>query len=199
MNVQQPISAYIRSELLKSAMAGDRLTVSLDEPSREALDEVVAQTGEGQSETVRRAILFYAANFQVANSETKVDLEQYYQMLAGGEHVLLDVDFLHGLLEHVEIEKGEPSPEFQELIDRVADFHAEEYQSRFESLSDILDWLSFCGFLTARKAEGDTYHVVFPTEQVKWFMTRFIQRSTEKLDFEVEVSEGVSKVLISER
>jgi hypothetical protein len=40
--------------------------------------------------------------------------------------------------------------------------------------------------------------VVFPTEKVKWFMIRFIQRSTEKLDFDVEVSEGVTKALISE-
>lgn len=179
-------------------MAGDRLTVSLDEQSREALDDVVARTGEGQSETVRRAIVFYAANFQAANSETNVDLEQYHRMLAGGEHVLLDIDFLHGLLAHVETEGGEPSPEFQRIIARVADFHAEEYRSRFNSLADILDWLSFCGFLTARKADENTYHVVFPTEKVKMFMTQFIEHSTEKLDFEVEVSEGVSKVLITE-
>ena len=179
-------------------MAGDRLTVSLDEQSREALDDLVARTGDGQSETVRRAIVFYAANFQVANSETNVDLEQYHRMLSGGEHVLLDIDFLHGLLDNVELDDGEPTPEFQAVIDRVAEFHAEEYRSRFHSLADVLDWLSFCGFLTARKAEEDTYHVVFPTEKVKWFMTRFIERSTEKLDFEVEVSEGVSKVLIAE-
>ncbi|WP_049911152.1 ribbon-helix-helix protein, CopG family [Halorubrum coriense] len=179
-------------------MAGDRLTISLDEQSRDALDELVELTGEGQSETVRRAIIFYAANFQVANSNTNVDLEQYYQMLSGGEHVLLDIDFLHGLLDNVELESGEPSPEFKEVIDQVAGFHADEYRTRFASLGDILDWLSFCGFLTARKADDNTYHVVFPTEKVKWFMTRFIQRSTEKLDFEVEVSEGVSKVLITE-
>jgi hypothetical protein len=179
-------------------MAGDRLTVSLDEESREALDKLVEQTGNRQSETVRQALMFYAANFQVARSESDVDLEQYYRMLSGGEHVLLDIDFLHGLLNHVELQEGEPSPEFQEVIDRVAEFHAEEYRTRFHNLEDILDWLSFCGFLTTRKAEENTYHVVFPTEKVKWFMTRFIKRSTEKLDFEVQVSEGVSKVLITE-
>jgi len=179
-------------------MAGDRLTVSLDEQSRGALDDLVEQTGNGQSETVRRAIMFYAANFQVANSESDVDLEQYYRMLSGGEHVLLDIDFLHGLLDSVELDSGEPKPEFQQVIDQVAEFHADEYGTRFTCLADILDWLSFCGFLTARRANNDTYHVVFPTEKIKWFMTRFIKRSTEKLDFEVEVSEGISKVLITE-
>ncbi|MFC7059386.1 ribbon-helix-helix protein, CopG family [Halovenus salina] len=179
-------------------MAGDRVTVSLDEKSRAALDELVSETGKGQSEAVRQAVIFYAANFKVANSETNVSLEQYHQMLNAGEHVLLDIDFLHGLLEHAEKEDGEPNPAFQETIDRVAEFHAEEYRSRFDTLSDMLDWLSFCGFLSARKAEGETYHVVFPTEKVKWFMTEFIDRSTEKLDFDVEISEGVSKAIISE-
>ena len=179
-------------------MAGDRLTVSLDEESREALDDLVSRTENGQSETVRRAIIFYAANFQVANSEGDIDLERYYRMLSGGEHVLLDVDFLHGLLDHVEFDDGEPNPEFQQVINRVAEFHAEEYRTRFHSLQGMLDWFSFCGFLTARKAESETYHVVFPTEKVKWFMMEFIKRSTAKLDFEVEVSEGVSKVLITE-
>lgn len=179
-------------------MTSDRLTVSLDEQSREALDDLIDQTDRGQSETVRRALMFYAANYQVATSETSVDLEKYYWMLTGGEHILLDVDFLHGLLEHVELETDEDDNGFQEVIDRVAEFHADEYRARFDSLSDILDWLAFCGFLTARKAEEETYHVVFPTENVKWFMTRFIRQSTEKLDFEIEVSEGLSKVIISE-
>jgi len=189
---------YFTQGILIIHMAGDRLTVSLDEESRKALDELVDQTGGAQSETVRKAIVFYAANFHVANCETNVDLEQYHRMLSGGEHVLLDIDFLHGLLDNAEIEDAEPSADFQDVIDRVAELHAEEYRTRFTSLADILDWLAFCGFLTARKADDGTYHVVFPTEKVKWFMIRFIQRSTEKLDFDVEVSEGVTKALISE-
>ena len=179
-------------------MPSDRLTVSLDERSRESLDGLTSQTGHGQSEIVRQALVFYAANFQVASSETNADLEQYHNMLSDGEHVLLDIDFLHGLLDHVEITEEEPHPEFQNVIDSVAEYHAEEYRARFNSLGDILDWLSLCGFLTVRQAGDDTYHVVFPTRKIKWFMTQFIQKSTAKLDFDVEISEGVSKVLIKQ-
>ncbi|WP_396613894.1 ribbon-helix-helix protein, CopG family (plasmid) [Haloferax sp. S1W] len=179
-------------------MPSDRLTVSLDEQSREALDSLASQTGHGQSETVRQAIVFYAANYQVASSETNADLEQYHNMLSDGEHVLLDIDFLHGLLDHVEITEEEPHPEFQYVIDQVAEYHAEEYRTRFNSLADILDWLSVCGFLTARQAGEHTYHVVFPTPKIKWFMTQFIQKSTSKLDFDVDISDGVSKMLITE-
>jgi hypothetical protein len=179
-------------------MVSDRLTVSLDEASRDALDDLVSQTGRGQSELVRQALLFYAANFQIANTDTSTNLQEYHKMLSSGEHVLLDIDFLHGLLDYVEVSDGEPDPEFAEIIERVAEYHAEEYRSRFSSLGELLDWLSVCGFLKVREADQNTYHVVFPTEKIKWFMTRFIRQSSVKLPFEIEISEGVSKVLIAE-
>jgi metal-responsive CopG/Arc/MetJ family transcriptional regulator len=49
-----------------SGMVSDRVTVSLDDDSREALGELVSRTGQGNSELVRRAIKFYAANFDAA-------------------------------------------------------------------------------------------------------------------------------------
>lgn len=179
-------------------MASDRLTVSLDERSREALDDLVSRTGEGQSELVRRALVFYASNLQVATSDTNTDLEQYHELLSDGEHVILDIDFLHGLLDHIEVSDEDPHPEFQEVIDRVAEYHAAEYGARFDTLEEVLDWLEVCGFLTSREAEENSYHVVFPTEKIKWFMTQFIEKSTSEHDFDIRVSEGVSKVLITE-
>jgi hypothetical protein len=50
-----------------------------------------------------------------------------------------------------------------------------------------------------RESDGQTYHVVFPTESVKWFMMRFIQGSTTRLPFELEREEGLSKVLLTEK
>lgn len=179
-------------------MASDRLTVSLDERSRAALDDLVSRTGRGQSELVRQAIVFYATNFQVATADSSANIEQYHELLSGGEHVILDIDFLHGLLDHIEVNDEDPRPEFQGVIDRVAEYHAVEYRARFDTLEEVLDWLTLCGFLTSRKADENTYHVVFPTEKIKWFMTQFIEKSTSEHDFEISVSEGVSKVLITE-
>jgi len=81
----------------------------------------------------------------------------------------------------------------------VADYHAAEYESQFTELGELLDWLSVCGFLTVRESAERTYHVVFPTEDLKWFMLRFIRESTADLPFELDIEEGVSKVLLTER
>jgi hypothetical protein len=179
-------------------MTNTRVTVSLDEDARAALDNVMGRTGFGQSEIVRRALTFYAANFDAAKTDTSVNLSEYHEMISGGEHVLLDVDFLHCFLDYVETVDGEPDPEFVEMADTVSDYHAYEYEGRYESLGELLEWLSLCGFLTVRTTEANTYHVVFPTDEVRWFMTRFIERSCARLPFDIEIEEGVTKVLMTE-
>lgn len=176
-------------------MPADRVTVSLDDDSRSALEGLTERTGESRSEVIREAISFYAANFESATASDSDDLQTYYQMLTTGEHVLLDVDLLHAFLDHAD----DGDPEFLETVDRVARYHTQEYAERFDSLGEVLDWLSFCGFLTVRKTEGESYQVVFPSESVRRFMMRFIQGSIEDLPFEVEIEESVSKVLLTER
>jgi len=178
-------------------MGTDRLTVSLDEESREALESLTRNTGRSQSELVRRALTFYTANFEAASTDSSQSLEEYYKMLAGGEHVLLDIDFLHCFLAHVK-EDGEPTKEFISDTDQVSDYHAEEVVDRFSSLDELLEWLSLCGVLSVRQSTENTYHIVFPPADVRWFMTRFIERSVEKLSFDVDIKPGVAKVLLIE-
>lgn len=179
-------------------MSHDRVTVSLDTDARAALEDLTGRTGVGQSEMVRRALTFYAANFQAATTDTSADLQDYHKMLSGGEHALLDIDFLHCFLDYVEGENGEPDPEFLADADKVSDYHAHEYKGQFDNLGEMLEWLSLCGFLTVRRSEENTYHVVYPSEQLRWFMTRFIERSSVHLPFTIEIEEGLTKVLMTE-
>ena len=179
-------------------MPHDRVTVSLDGDAKAALDGLVERTGEGQSEVVRRALRFYATNVEVAEAtETGENLTAYHQMLSGGEHVLLDVDFFHAFLDNAD--PDDPDDEFIETIDRVSEYHAHEYAERFDDAGDLLNWLSVCGFLTVRSSDEGTYHVVFPSEAMRWFMTRFIRKSTTEVPFEVEIEESLSKVLVRQR
>lgn len=180
-------------------MPAERVTVSLDDDSAAALANLTDRTGEGQSEVIRRALTFYAANFEAASSDADRNLADYHRMLSGGEHVLLDIDFMHCFLDYVADENGEPDPEFVAAADVVADYHAREYAERFDSVEELLEWLSFCGFLSVRAARGNTFHVVFPSAELRWFMTRFIERSVRDLPFDLDIEESVSKVLITER
>lgn len=180
-------------------MPAERVTVSLDDDAAAALADLVDRTDAGRSEVIRRALTFYAANVEAATADAGPNLAAYHRMLSGGEHVLLDIDFLHCFLDYVEDETGTPDPAFVEAADTVADYHAREYAGRFDDVGELLEWLSFCGFLSVRATEGKTYHVVFPSASLRWFMTRFIERSVRDLPFELDIEESVSKVLITER
>lgn len=175
----------------------NRLTVSLDSEASTSLTHLTDRTGRSQSEIVRRALQFYAANFEAAQTDAGPNLEAYHQMLSNGEHVLLDIDFLHCFLEYVET-AGEPDPEFIDAIDQVGELHAHEYADRFDSLHELLEWLSLCGFLTVRETQEQTYHTVFPNESMRWFMLRFIELSVDQLSFDVEIEEGVAKALLTQ-
>lgn len=174
-----------------------RVTVSLDDDSNAALELLVSETGGGQSEVVRRALDFYASNFEAANGNSSDSLEQYYRMLSSGEHVLLDVDFLHAFLDHL-YDGGDPDPEFVAAADTVSAYHACEYAQRFDEVGELLEWLSFCGFLDVREESTGVYHIVFPSRSIRWFMTRFIERSTADLPTEIEIEQGFSKVIVTE-
>lgn len=180
-------------------MSNSRITVSLDEDARDALADVTSRTGQGQSELVRRALTFYAANFQAASTDASEKLEDYHKMLSGGEHVLLDVDFLHCFLDFVSDDDGGGAEEFLAAADEVSAYHASEYEDEFGSLDEMLEWLSLCGFLSVRRSDENRYHVVFPSEEIRWFMTRFIERSAVRLPFDIEIEEGYTKVMMTER
>ncbi len=180
-------------------MVSNRITVSLNEPANEALESLVEETGSKQSELVRQALQFYAENLTAAQEGRDVRLEEYHRMLAKGEHVMLDIDFLHAMLNYVEDENGEPPQEFFDEVDPVSEYHAKEYEDRFEDLGELLNWMSLCGFLTVRRSEENTYHIVFPSRQVRWFMMRFIEKSAADLPFDIEMESGISKVLVSEK
>ncbi|GCF16115.1 hypothetical protein Harman_40500 [Haloarcula mannanilytica] len=179
-------------------MPTDRVTVSLDEETKETLQELTDRTGESQSQLIREALGFYAANFDSAHASDSDHLQTYYEMLSTGEHVLLDIDLLHALLNQFD-DPAERDEEVLEMIDQVAQYHAQEYADRFDSLEGVLDWLALCGFLTVRRAEKGSFHVVFPSESVRWLMIRFIRGSIADLPFEIEIEESLSKVLMRER
>ncbi|KAA9396171.1 CopG family transcriptional regulator [Haloarcula sp. CBA1130] len=179
-------------------MPTDRVTVSLDEETKETLEGLTDRTGESQSQLIREAIAFYAANFDSAHASDSDHLQTYYEMLSTGEHVLLDIDLLHALLSQF-TDPADRDEATLEMIDQVAQYHAQEYAERFNSLEDVLEWLSLCGFLTVRRDEKGSFHVVFPSESVRWLMIRFIRGSIADLPFEIEIEESVSKVLLREQ
>lgn len=70
----------------------DRVTVSLDDESRTALDSLASETGLGGGRVARRVLTFHTANSRVARDDPAGTLERYSRIASSGERLLLDVD-----------------------------------------------------------------------------------------------------------
>lgn len=172
-----------------------RVTVSLDERTKTALDDLCETTGDSQSEAVRNALSFYRANIDVATDGDQNELWKYNKALASQDHVLLDRDFMHlflsTLADHDALE------DFLRDAVQVAAYHVPEYREDFSSIADLLDWLEFCGFLRYRRIDDERIQLIFPDRHIKAVMAEFTVNVVEGLGYEVAVArDGVTKVVL---
>lgn len=170
----------------------DRITISLDADTKRALESLREQTSANQSELVRSAIQFYEANLDVTESDDSDSLWRYSRALSAQDHVLLDRDFFHLFLQHV------PNSEnFESEVERIASYHAPEYNEEFQSPLELLEWLSFCGFLEYKQVDGQSIQLIFHNEDVKDVMGPFTVTAIEEMGHDVTVVRtGITKVVL---
>lgn len=172
-----------------------RVTVSLDEHTRSALEKLVDETGNSKSEIVRDALKFYETNIGVVSEGDQKDLWKYNKALASQDHVLLDRDFMHlflsTLADHDALE------DFLDEAAQVATYHVPEYHEEFSSIPELFDWLEFCGFLQYRRIDDERVQLIFHDRHIKEAMAAFTVNVLEGLGYDVTVDrDGVTKVVL---
>jgi len=170
----------------------ERITISLDTDTKRALEQLHERTSANQSELVRHAIQFYEANLDVTENDDSDSLWRYSRALSAQDHVLLDRDFFHLFLRHVP-----NSEEFKSIIEQIASYHVPEYNEEFESPIDLLEWLSFCGFLEYKQVDDQSVQLIFHNEDVKDVMGPFTVTAIEGIGHDVTIARtGITKVVL---
>lgn len=166
-----------------------RTTIAFDEETARIFEELKLQ-GTSQSEIVRRALKFYYA-FKDLEAHEIEKLRTYFEMLAEGEHVILDLDHLVSFLRLIETHPEKEK--FWEIHVNIAKNHAEEFSNM--DVDKILKRLETCNFFRLRKS-GNDYTLVFGDKHVKKFMKVFIEEVLKELGKDVEVKENLTKLRI---
>ncbi len=137
-------------------------SVALDDEAFEILKEL-RKHFKSTSEAIREALKFYYSNREFENSKDK--LITYIEMLAGGEHVILDVDhwvtFLNFIETHPESDK------FWKLHSEIAKAHAEEFKD--QNVECIIERLHNCNLFTLVERDSE-YVLVLVNEKTKKFV-----------------------------
>ncbi len=118
-----------------------RTTVAFDEETAKILEEL-RDSGLSQSKIVRRALKLYYT-FKDLESHEIEKLRTYFEMLAEGEHVILDLDHLVSFLRLIETHPEKE--EFWKVHKEIAKNHAEEFRKM--EVNRILKRLETCNFL----------------------------------------------------
>lgn len=172
-----------------------RVTVSLDEHTRSALEELAGETGNSKSEIVREALKFYEANIGVASDGEQKDLWKYDKALTSQDHILLDRDFMHLFL--TTLAENDSLDSFLDEARHVAAYHVPEYREDFNSITQFFDWLEFCGFLKHRRIDDNRTQLIFHNRYIKEVIAEFAVNVLEEMEYDVTIDrDGVTKVVL---
>ncbi|NOZ58883.1 MAG: CopG family transcriptional regulator [Euryarchaeota archaeon] len=170
-----------------------RVTIALDAKSAELFEKLKKETKLSQSEIFRNALRIYAEHSKHRSIERE-KLDLYIDMLAGGEHIILDVDHWQQFLRL--IEECPAQEKFWEDHRRVARSHAEQLQGKIKSPRDVIMRLEACNFFTLSTPSENEFTLVFGSDTAKKFVKIFLEEVFEGMGFDAEIKEDLTKLRI---
>lgn len=170
-----------------------RVTIALDEETEKLFESLKAETKLSQSELLRRALRAYSESRDLLErGGGKVRI--YLDMLAEGEHIILDVDHWHLFLKLLDSLPEDERERFWVAHKAIARSHAEQLAGKVRSVKDLLERLEACNFYKLGRASGDEFTLVMGSEANKRFIKEFIEIVTQGLGFKVEMKEDLLKL-----
>jgi Arc/MetJ-type ribon-helix-helix transcriptional regulator len=171
-----------------------RITIALDEETNELFDKLKRETRSSKSGLIRRALRFYSENKEVIDKHGSEIINLYVDMLAEGEHIILDVD--HFLLFLRLIESSPDKEKFWEDHQRVAKSHAEQLPRKVHSVEELLRRLEACNFYKLSKSSEKEFTLILYSDTTRKFVRTFLEEVLAGMGFKAEIQEDFAKLRV---
>ncbi|TXT66371.1 MAG: Ribbon-helix-helix protein, copG family [Promethearchaeota archaeon] len=177
-----------------------RVTVALDEETYQVLQKLKEELKISQSDILRQSLKFFHKNRQVIgkgtlNEQFNNRISIYLDMLAKGEHLILDLDHYLSFLDFI---NNSPEKEKFWLSHReIAKAHAEEFIHKISNLEEILFRLESCNFFKMIKESPTRYTLLLGSNIPKQFIKIFLEEVFDGIGIDIEIKEDFSKLRIS--
>jgi hypothetical protein len=170
----------------------DRVTISLDDETAELFQKVKQELKVSQSELMRAALKFYEKYRALYESVNANKVSTYVELLASGEHVVLDID--HWLLFLSFIESHPDKERFWELHRAICAAHAEQFKSKQCTAEHVLKRLEACNLFKVSEASADACTVVLGPEVTRRFVKTELADILERMGLDVGIREDLAKL-----
>lgn len=171
-----------------------RVTISLDEPTNQIFESLKKELRVSQSELIRRAIRFFYENRASAGSVDREKAREYADMLADGEHVILDVD--HWLLFLKTIEGSPNQAEFWNTHRDIARSHAEQLGRKVTTPQALLMRLEACNLFKLSQAGDNEYTLMTGPGTQRRFIRELLEEIFAGMGFSAVIKEDYSKLRV---
>jgi len=168
-----------------------RVTVALDEESYEIFNRLRDEMRVSQSELIRRVLKFYSIYRELERYESE-KIKIYVEMLAEGEHVILDIDHWVTFLRFIETHPERD--EFWKIHREIAKAHAEQFMGR--SAGYILGRLEACNFFRVNKVAENEWTLILGNEITKNFIKIFLEEVFSGIGIKAEIKEDLTKLRV---
>jgi predicted transcriptional regulator len=167
-----------------------RITIALDEETRDILERLAKGMGVSYSALIRAALKFFSQNREPAkNLET---MKIWSELLSKGEHIILDID--HWLLFLEYIESSDKKESFYTEGKKVAKSHAEQLARVTPTPEEYLKRLEACNLFKLRRDSEGEYTLVLNSTLSKRFIKELVLETLTEMGFTVSVNEDLAKL-----
>jgi len=176
-----------------------RVTVALDEEMYYLLQTLREELKMSQSGIMRQSLKFFHKNKKFIGQGTSDQqfierINIYLDMLANGEHLILDLDHYLSFLEF--INHAPEKEKFWTSHQEIAKSHAEEFIHKISNPEEILFRLETCNFFKMIKESPTRYTLLLGSNIPKQFIKTFLKEVFNGIGKDIEIYEDFAKLRI---
>jgi hypothetical protein len=174
-----------------------RVTISFDEKTYRFFENLKNEMDVSQSELIRRAIRFYYENKGALDPASSEKLSEYKEMLANGEHIILDVD--HWLLFLKTVEGSTGQSDFWNTHRDIARSHAEQLAKKVTTPEALLKRLETCNLFKISRSDSapNEYTLLTGSGTQRRFVREFLEEAFAGMGFDANIKEDYSKLRVT--
>lgn len=172
--------------------APTRVTIAFDSETTRLFEELKAESKLSQSGLIRRALQFYSENKKLIDRHGTDLINTYVDMLADGEHIILDID--HFIMFLKLAEEADMKGMFWESHKRVAEAHGEHLPQKVKDPQEFLKRLEACNFYKLSKVSEKEFTLILFSDITKRFVKTMVQEVLLGMGYKVEIKEDLAKL-----
>jgi hypothetical protein len=165
---------------------------ALDPQTASLFEELKANSKLSQSGLIRKALQFYSENKRLIDRHGTKKINTYVDMLAEGEHVILDID--HFLMFLNLVESSPEREKFWQDHKRVAESHGEHLPPKVKSPVEFLERLEACNFFKLSKTSDTDFTLILYSDITKKFVRTMVEDVLVEMGYKVEIKEDLAKL-----